>query len=222
MLPLGLIYKSRASENAVRLLSPSPHRIDVSKDLNIIVDDVVRCMKDVVIGVDPYGRRVRIFLQVVSYFGHYPAVSTVCTLKGHTSLAFFTSCIFQKRASDTMPGIIRTFAIHGRRIGYSRFLQRMISIKNGSPSSVFCKFLGIYEDERWDDGFSDRFFLRWSESLSKTKPFFFVDGNPVVSLSFDPYLGPIAAPDHLLTELVKNVLTICFNYFRNSTDRKIL
>ena len=120
ILPLGLSMENRTGPGATRpitLASSSMNHYDV---LHHIIDDVSRAAGTGIHGVDPYGREVRIFLDPVTFYGDYPAVSACCGVLGHNANAFCTHCHVTRRRAPGSAKFLSTSMHHSRRMGFMR------------------------------------------------------------------------------------------------------
>lgn len=111
-------------ESAVRILNPLPHSTNLNKATNLLVDDIVRSKSEGIIGIDPYGRRDCIFLQVVACLADYLAISSVSELIDHVALSFFMFNLFNKTWVRNYKQL-RNFESYSHRIGFSWYEERI-------------------------------------------------------------------------------------------------
>lgn len=117
MIPLGLSSSTRPSVAATRVLTFTPDGQDVNNALNFIMEDIARAAVEGIFGMDSYGKKVRIFIDPVSFFGDYPAATAVNDFRGHNADAFCSFCAFQKPKSGADPEILYSAEVHSRRLG---------------------------------------------------------------------------------------------------------
>ena len=133
MLPLGLPATDRTSAHAVRALCLTPHGIKAEDVFNKIIDDVCECARNGVTGVDPLGRRVRIYIDVMQFIGDFPQVAKYTDVLGHTADSMCSLCTIRKRKNRPVP--VNNFSnhIHSGRVGYMRFDARAHAIRAARP-----------------------------------------------------------------------------------------
>ena len=205
MLPLGLPLELRRSSAASRVLTIVPHGQDERKVFKIIEEDLIKAGKEGVLAIDPYGNGVRVFIDFVSFFADYPAVSAMCDVRGHTATSFCTFCSMQKRYEACGRNLLYSANMHSRRLGFMRFDERTIAVRSGDPPPDLCQALGFSKQDSAiaADAPLMRYSIRVRELTSNghaTAP------HPLV---FDSFLNVAAAPDHLFTGIIADVLNVC-------------
>jgi len=214
MLPLGLSSENRRSSAAFHVLTLCPSGHDVNDCLNMISEDLEKSVRFGIVGRDSYGRRVRIFIDPTTYLGDYPATAAISDTMGHTADAHCTLCAIRRKKGSRHGEIVFNCDINSRRIGYMRTDIRMKAIREGKlPSSLMnklgsrcttqseaSKLPGVLLGERME-------LLRNQIPLSE-------EGLPIFHPFFDSHQSAAAVPDHLLTGLIKNVITLCFEELR--------
>ena len=101
LMPVGFDLNYRKSSASARVLTLSQGNQDINDVLAHLVDDIVLGVTEGVEGIDPYGRQVRIFLDIISNVGDYPAASACGDLMGHTANAPCSVCAFGRRKGTT-------------------------------------------------------------------------------------------------------------------------
>lgn len=97
--------------------------------MNIIVDDVARAAVAGVFGRDPHERKVRIFIDTVSFFGEYSALTAVSGIVSHVADAFCSLCTLTWRERGLNSSILYSAEIHSLRLGYMRLDERKSHIR---------------------------------------------------------------------------------------------
>jgi len=209
MLPLGLSVENRRSISAVRVISITPSGENMNDALHMVKEDIVTACTKGISGTDPYGRNVRIFVDLVGCFGDFPALSSMMDVKGHTADACCTLCTFSKRKKSMEPEILYSVEIHSRRLGYMRFDDRMEQLRLFGHDEAMKKRIGVRCDNVTDANAVLGISLgKKLKDGSKSVPEY--HGRPVLDAMFDSSLSTAAAPDHMFTGLIKNVLCLCF------------
>ena len=103
ILPLGLPSMERMSAQAVRPLCLTPHGCSVNGVIKIIMKDLEKAVKEGVVGVDPDGRNVRIFIDTVSLIGDFPPAAAFTDVLGHTATAVCKIFTMRHRKGGTCP-----------------------------------------------------------------------------------------------------------------------
>jgi len=218
ILPLGLPEENRRTSAAARVLTLTPDGQSLNDAMCQIVDDLVQGALQGVEGVDTYGRRVRVFIDTVAFFGDYPAVTATADVMGHTADSFCPLCTVRRRKGNGRSEVLYTSEIHSRRLGYMRFEERIRAIRAARPRRELRKRLGMRcESSEEAEKLSS---VKLSESLRLAgRPPRTELGEFVVEGTFDSSLSAAAVPDHLLTGLVKNVLTLSFSELSSDEER---
>ena len=101
-----------------------------------------------------------------------------------------------------------------------RCAERTWALRESGISDDDCTYLGMYGNARVCNKNSP--LLSFAEELSKVRSDIplTLDGEPVVPGVFDPYRGNIVAPDHLLSGVAQDMLTLCFALLPNDSSRK--
>ena len=116
MMPLGLPLDRRRSASASRMLILIPDKGDDWKLFKLIEGNLVTAATEGIVTVDPYGATVQVFVDMVSFFGDYPAVTAMSDLRGHTGLAFCTFCSMRKREDECGRNLLYSSQMHSRRL----------------------------------------------------------------------------------------------------------
>ncbi|CAN8073912.1 unnamed protein product [Agarophyton chilense] len=114
-MPLGLSLEARRSVVAARVLTLTPHGQSLNNALDLVLYGVVNSAVNGIQVMDPYGRRVRIFIDPVAFFGDYSAVYATADVLGYTVGAFRTLCEVKRRKCCTEPEIMYSTEIQTRR-----------------------------------------------------------------------------------------------------------
>ena len=220
MLPMGVSLKSRSSSSSVRAITLSPSGHDENTVLNAIIEDLVKGSIEGIPGKDPSGRSIRISLDPVTFLGDYPAVAAVTDCLGHTANAFCTLCSISKRQKSKSARIVYNSSIHSRRMAYCRFKERLDVMRSGSIPVKVLRKVGLTGLS--STSVSSLPLVRLEQELGQGRSAIPVTaaGKRVVPGIFDACLSTAAAPDHLVTGLIKNGLTFCFKILDNDRLRK--
>jgi len=210
MLPLGLSVECRRSRSAVRVITVAPHGESLNDVMHMIMQNIVESAVKGVTGIDPYGRKVRIFLDPVGFFGDFPALTALSNVLGHTADACCTLCFFSRRKKTTDAEILYSVEIHSRRLGYMRFDDRMDALLRFQLDTTSKKALGVrYVDETDAMSVPGVSLSKKIREMCNDVPLY--QGRPVVDPTFDSAMSTAVAPDHMFTGLIKNLLTLCFS-----------
>lgn len=90
LLPLGLTQSRRGSSSSARIISLVPHAQSSNELLHGVLANFLAGTVEGVPGIFPDGSKVRMFLDMVAFFGDYPAASAVSDVKEHTANSFST------------------------------------------------------------------------------------------------------------------------------------
>jgi len=210
MLPLGLSVENRRSISAVRVISITPSGENMNDALHMVKQDVVTSCTKGIRGTDPYGRSVRIFVDLVGCFGDFPALTSMMDVKGHTADACCTLCSFSRRKRCADPEILYSVEIHSRRLGYMRFDDRMERLRAFGLDEAMKKRIGVRCDNDADANAVLGISLsRQLKDAGRNVPEY--HGRPVLDTRFDSSLSTAAAPDHMFSGLIKNLISLCFD-----------
>jgi len=208
MMPLGLSLSCRRSTSCVRVLTIAPHGTSALDAMSIFVEDIVKGTTEGVQGVDPFGRHLRIFIDLVGFFGDFPVSAEMCDSLGHIADACCNMCCMRKRKQGPEPPIMYTTDINSRRPGYMRCDERVHALRESVQIGELARKLGIrYQSNA---AASEHPFIRLSKLLRQENKVHKVEGMNVVNTWFDSSFCCAAVPDHLLTGLMKDVLHLCF------------
>ena len=215
MLPLGLPLHLRRSSAATRVLTLIPDGKNARHVFKMIEDDLVQSASTGVDAVDPYGQRVRVYVDVVSFFADYPAVTEMTDVRGHMANAFCTFCTMHRRNDANGRNLLYSCLSHSRRLGYTRFDERASVIRATSPPESILKALGMSKEDTATA--SDAPLRRYSARVRALRRQGVV---PPYPLAFDAFLSVAAAPDHLFTGLISDALYVCFMSLRDNNERE--
>ena len=115
-MPLGLSLEARRGTGAPRVLALASNEVSHNKVMGMLIEDISRAASEGVDGYDPYGRRVRIFLDPVTFFGDYPEAALCADVYGHTGNAFCTQCTVMRRDAANGSKILFTPINSSRRV----------------------------------------------------------------------------------------------------------
>ena len=153
LLPLGLSLEARRGPGAPRTLTIASSSVSHNAVLKLFMADISRAAVEGVIGTDPYGRSVRIFLDPVTFFADYPAAASCTDVIGHTGNAFCTHCVVSKRSNTTGSTILCTPMNNSRRVGFVRTDARIRAIRDSSLPPELLRRIGLKlctRDESYD------------------------------------------------------------------------
>ena len=218
LMPLGLSVEARRGSGSPRVLTIASSATSHNKVLSMVMEDISRAACTGVDGIDPYGRRVRIFLDPVTFFGDYPAAALCADVVGHTGNAYCTHCTVLKRDSATGSRILCTPMNHSRRVGFMRTDARLKSIRESALKKDIYRVIGMKSrDVPSSQGLP---LLQLSENLSRAAgPERNELGEEVIPLIFESSLSCAAVPDHLFNGLIKNMLHVLFDALDNNAAR---
>ena len=222
ILPMGISLNSRTSSRSTRVLTLCPSGHDVNCLMDEILQDIVQGTVEGIRATDPYGRKVRIFLDAVTFLGDYPAVTAVTDTLGHTANSFCTLCSISKRPKENVPRILYTSNIHSRRMAFCRFKERLDAIRCEYVPSDLQRRIGMKGQE--DEATANIPLVKLERDLEERRDEIptTLSGMPVVPGMFDASLSTASAPEHLLSGLAKNALTISFKMLPSDEERQIV
>ena len=210
LLPLGLPSQQRRSADAARVITVVPDGHNVRTVLRKIKDDLIEAATEGVLGMDPYGNMARIFIDPVSFYGDYPAVTCMTDVRGHNATAFCTFCMMRRRTRAEGNSLLHLKQAHSRRLGYMRFDTRTYAIRSSNPPVDLMQSLGFANDIGREVYPAEEtplvHYSRRVRELDKAS----IRSTLVMSLEFDPCLNVAAAPDHLFTGMITEVFKACF------------
>lgn len=96
ILPLGLSIENRRSSPAARVLTLTPHGQSLNEAFNLLMDDLFVDSMNGFASVDPYGSKFLFFLDPVSLFEKYLAISAATDVTGHNGTSFCTFCTMSR------------------------------------------------------------------------------------------------------------------------------
>ena len=219
LVPLGLPEHERASTQAMRVLCLTAHGQPVNDALGIILSDVQNCMKYGVCSVDPNGRKVRIFLDVVSMMGDMPQAASYSDVRGHSATTFCPLCTMRRRKETRNPETNFSSDIHSTRMGYARFDARRRAIRASYKDTALHRSLGLSTHS--PEAVSKLPGVMLSELARDARTE--LDDSPgtyALDLMFDHAKSIPALPDHVLSGLISNLMHVCFGSLRNDEERK--
>ena len=144
ILPLGLPVTERSSAHAARPLCLTPHGIGAEGVMDKIIEDVCKYARHGIAGMDPFGRKVTIFLDIANFIGDYPQVAKYTDILGHSADAMCSVCTIRKRKNRPEPANNYTNDIHSARAGYVRFDVRTFAIRRATPHASVLRILGMH------------------------------------------------------------------------------
>ena len=218
MMPLGIPAEDRRTCAVTRVITLVPHGLDMRKVFRLLEADLVKSATNGVEVIDPYGKRAKVFVDLVSFFGDYPAVTAMADVRGHTANAFCTFCTMRKRDDAQGHNLLYDSAAHARRLGYMRFDMRTQAIRALQGGVHLEKALGLSTQDKGPAAEAPlvHYANRVRMMPSSTSPH--SSDNPICT-SLDSCLNIAAAPDHLLTGLITDALTVCFANLRTDRER---
>ena len=222
ILLLGASQHNRISSAGVRVLTLVPKHQNVNAILNIILDDILRGMVHGFDCVDPFGKKVRAFMDMCSAFGDYVKITAITNTAGHSATCFCSYCRVSKSSANTGPTYSASTLTHCRRMSFMRFDERLDILTNMAISDDTRKLVGLKTTDSIES--SKLPLVRFSNKLvaSKHRIRKTDTGSPVVSGYFDSCLSTAVAPDHLLSGLITVLLEACFKSLPNNVTRKSL
>ena len=86
------------------------------KVISTVMEDIHNGATSGLDEIDPYGRKVRIFLNLMSFFGDFPATAMFAETIGHQGDSHCTLCTFQKSSFTAGPRILGSVMNHSRTV----------------------------------------------------------------------------------------------------------
>ena len=210
ILPLGLSLHNRRGTSAPRVITVCPS--DASRDamLRHVFDDISRAASEGIDGLDPYGRRVRIFLDMVTFFADYLEAAYYTDVLGHNANAYCTHCSVRRGDRRVGSKYLTNTMNNSRRLGFMRSDARLFAIRQSPFAKTIYRALGIAST---DNECAEKVpVVKFSMSLDvATRPERTCTQEEITPLFFESSLSCATAPDHMFTGLMKNTLTAAFN-----------
>ena len=219
MLPLGIPPSARTSAQAVRVLCLTPNGMKPEHVMKSIIDDITACARDGVKAVDPFGRSVTVFIDVVQFIGDFPQVAKYTDVAGHSADAMCSLCTVRKRKNRPTPANNFSNDIHSGRIGYTRFDARNRAIRSANAHSEVLRVLGMHTYAKDEVAKLPAVYL--SNSLAAVAAEMDGAQHPI-PLIFDHALAVPAIPDHLLSIMISSVMAACFKTMDNDHMRGVV
>lgn len=217
--PTGLHLHSRRSQSAIRTVSLTPSGISTNLVFDMIIDDLVEGSLHGFTTIDAFGHNVPVFLDVLGFVGDYPASSSVVDVSGHTSICPCTHCTFVREKHDGKATYVQTTSITSSNASYRRVQSRTAAVRANNFSDEQRKLLGLKDIEDSDinkPGVCP--LLKFASEFNKHRR---SDDRPpkLETHDKDGYALNIIAPDHLITGLLKGVLSATFLQLENKKQR---
>lgn len=105
------------------MIALPPHGQYMNEVFELIIEDIAIHVAQAISYVDPYGRTVVIFLNLVTSFRDYPAVLSCTDMKFHTETSLYTLSYPQEASCP--------FEFHG--------LRNSVLFRNFIPKTWVCK-----------------------------------------------------------------------------------
>ena len=105
------------------------HGQSINEAISQVLEDAVKCCTEGVVGVDPLGRRTRIYLDILSLMGDLPQAHSFKDMRGHSAVPFCPLCTMRRRRHGGVPDTNFSNDIHSSRMGYARFDARRRAIR---------------------------------------------------------------------------------------------
>lgn len=190
--------------------------------MNLLLEDISIGAANGIESVDAFGERCVIFLDPVALIADWPALAVLTDAMGHSADVFCSFCVFPKSKGSASATIAYTSKLHSRRMSLMRFDARMDIVRNtGIIPEKLRKQLGLKSNTRhkasafFTERLSAQLYHRNQQSLPKMDT-----GERANEFHFDSFLSAPAAPDHLLTGLIKDVLRLCFTELGCNISRR--
>ena len=213
MSPSSFHVRSRRSQSTIKTISVTPPGVSTNAAIDLIIDDLVRGSIDGIDCIDAFGKRVRVFIDVMGFIGDYPASFSVIDCKGHNATAPCTHCafVFNKGSYDSTYAY--TTSVTSCNTSYRRSQARTESLRELGLLNYHHKCLGmstLNEESIIGSGSCPllKFALIYNASLEERTESF--ASLPFQSFRKNGYSLNIVAPDHLITGLFKGLLLIIF------------
>ena len=221
LLPLGLPPALRNSAKSVRPLCLTPHGLPANDALNMVMEDLRVGATTGVIGTDPFGRPVRIFVDVLALYGDLPQAAAYSDVLGHSATTFCNLCFMRKRKDTPLPTMNYSGHMHSLRLGFARFDERRLAIRAADFNKHTLRAIGMRRTQYWHT--TDLPAVVLSETLRQATPRFKTkNGLPPVPLVFDHALSIPAVPDHVVSGLVAYLMNACFNSLEDDNTRRYM
>ena len=220
LIPLGLSLNARRGTAAPHVITLASASLPHNEVLNMVMEDISRAASTGVDGVDPFGRRVRIFLDPVTFFGDYPAAAMCADVVGHVGNAFCTHCSVTKRQGPSGSSIVSIQNTHSRRVGFMRTDDRIEAIRSSPLRDSVLKKIGIKsKDKNSRDTLP---LVNLSNRLRQATAERNDENEEVIPMMFESSLSCAAVPDHMFNGLIKNLLTVSFATVADNNTRRRL
>ncbi len=220
ILPLAFWNRTKICPSSARIISLTPPGESTCKVINIIIEDIVTGMTSGIPSIDPDGNEIIIFLDFVCFIADYPAVSPTIDTKSHSANVPCTVCTFPRMKNLFESAYGHSTTINMRNPSHMRCTNRTLALRNTHLNSIELVNLGMREfhnDELNTTPMFNLFNQLRTNALSQIQRST-IKGSSVNSLSFDPYMAVVEAPDHCLMGVIKNAMDM---YFSALSDNKL-
>ncbi len=218
MLCLKLPLQSRATPNAVRILSLIPPGVKTADILPRILPDIIEGMTNGYMDVDGDGNRRRIFLDLVGCLGDTPALNSVLDVLGHTAAACCHLCRFSRASSTFVGSRYSGSGTNSVLASYRRGFLEHAALHDCNATRETCRLLGVRANP--DSAGLPLHLFRTAILQARSSVPVTVDGQALLPHRFDPYRGCFIAPDHLLTGHLRDVINLAFRLLPSAACRK--
>ena len=210
MLPIGLPHTQRTARTATRLIGLTPPGVSSRKLLLHIIPNLLRATTEGIEGQTSDGRSVKIFIDVLGFLGDYLESAHGTDLLGHNADAPCTCCSIRRYKHTKSSTLGYSTTIHSCNSSAVRFGDRHWALRESGVDNDDCRFLGMCENAKVSNESCPLLVLQ--VEMEKHRPAIAIasDGVPVVPGLFDAYRSNFVAPDHLLTGVSKNILSLSF------------
>lgn len=222
MRPMAISNRTINSATAVHVMTLTPYGQDSNFALIKIIEDIVHGTVNGIDAIDPFGNRVKVFLDIPIFFGDYVKMAAVTDSMGHMATCFCGYCSLLRDYAGSGPTYVFTTKAHSRRLGFMRCEDRLSILRPLQLHTAVKKTLGFSCESNFEAmklplvNLSHALRQRVKD-IRKT-----ASGLPVVQPYFDSYQSTAVAPDHLLSGLVHDILKCCFEAISSMENRTLI
>ena len=142
-MPAGMPQHSRCSPINARIITLGPHAKTLKEILDLIIDDIVEGSTNGFDSFDPYGYKVKTFLDPTSFLADYVEMTANSAVAGHMAIAYCTLCVIFRRRGGINLSILHSINLHSRRMSVCRTDDKMDQIFSSRVTPDLAKHLGL-------------------------------------------------------------------------------
>jgi len=219
LLPADLPSYQKTAPSSIRTISLTPPSMSSLDILELISDDIKVATTDGVLGRDPFGAPVRVYLDLCGVLADFHEASDGFQTLNHSGTAGCNLCNFRKNVSkfDKSSKNGHSTSSHSRNSAFMRTTWRHYDLHNSGMSEDEANFLGMKLSS--DDSKSTPVFLELERALSAYTTGLQLDH---IKWHYKAYPCSVVGPDHCIVGNIKNALRALFTVLESNSERAVL